>query len=350
MKNDKYHEDIHELERFRQSQGRPFPSPSRDPVTIKFILLYQIFMAVYDSFGSVDDMRIFVESLGDRKQSFLDLDWIGLDMNNQNYWKQMLIVIMSARPHNADKHSSYVTEFLTVSSCLKNRFFKIYRVQNAPNQEFVKKVLYQISIGTSPTLSLVGPNLNWISAIFTHPVMRELTFCCDGNLIAYIQNRKEEMYWMVLHPISAGEKLTLSVRQTYFQDEPSNKCSNVGCIPCQEGWKDMIDSQKMLSGGMILRNFFKNASNDPKKVTSSLSLLRELFKFINRNFEGYNSDSKVRQRIASKKSVIYDILVNMIGSTYQAQNQLLTEQVTSRSTPQMEQRISLDSIPAVGDE
>lgn len=312
LRADKYHENTHMLESQNQH----------------IILLDRIFMKIYDVFGSVDAMRSFVESQGDRNQRFGDLDWMKANKGSPAYWKNMLIVIMSTRDkpfRDLEPMRKIIREIPKLADSVNSRMFKIFAWENPKNRKFSEKLLTQIAIIYSSSI-VYEPSTSRknVFANFSHPAMLDLSNNCDGNIFMHIQKGRE-VVWIVNQPIAAGEKLFYSTGHPskgfyYTAASKQDKCNKPEiCIPCRKDWAKKFDIVEAGVDQYDFDIFYEDKSNDPTKVDSYLKHHDAICEFINKNCNGYDKSSAVRQLIGSKKIQLLSNL-EMIANVFPQKN------------------------------
>lgn len=266
-------------------------------------MVHKIFFGMYDAFRSVEMMRRFVETHGELNYSVFDLDW------KSNSQENLLLLIMSLS-EKADASKVFSKIISSSSQTMEHRLLtKIRRSQNAENGEFMDQVLDLIFtiFYREKQCFLSSFYDSCVFAILGHPATTAFLSSCDANAFLHVETHhgSKKIVFTVNQPISAGDMITVSgdLNDQYYQCRVgSHKCTKpkAHCPPCRDKWAYMLNPRKLyLDLGESIVDFFER--NNPKQVASVLKHRWEVCDFINQNFTDYYKDSKVREKIASKK-------------------------------------------------
>lgn len=122
-----------------------------------FLTIYRIFMKIHDAFGSVDEMRKFVESHnGKLNYHLFDFDW----SDEQEYQKNMLLLIMSKKIMDIEGiptdlkavSQGRIREFrrhidiLLKTGRISTSMLLAFIDPNQQNQNFLNKLIQQIYV------------------------------------------------------------------------------------------------------------------------------------------------------------------------------------------------------------
>lgn len=159
-------------------------------------------------------------------------------------------------------------------------------------------------------------------AVFNHPAEYLLNHSCDPNIKIHFDHQKR-MIWSVLLPIPAGGQIFRSYGPTYSLNIKNNCDFKESCVPCQEGWGVVFDTNRFHGEcRKSIREFFE--INDPQKLESLLKHKAEICDFINNNFEGYNADPEKRQLIVTMTQQL-KINLNVMGIPFPLFNPFFCE-------------------------
>lgn len=262
-------------------------------------------------FGSVAELKKFVNDHRDKDYNVFDFDWSEAD--DATRYKYMLLVFMDAKDNSEHSNSAKMKDFVAESYMKPDsKFMRMF--DDEENCDVIDELWRRVQCMWISLVAAHNPSYRTIS--MTHPGLKLLVNSCDPN-VCYHSNRKE-IVLTVIHPIKAGSEIRKSGQPFYRKRDLKCMSSHPqSCEPCQNGWTRELGAKINSDNTSNTLKFF--AQHDPKKLTSQLKYLKSCADFINKNFDGFHTDAMKRCLVATKMYELEGILFN-IGNPFPYSN------------------------------
>lgn len=272
---------------------------------------------IVDVFGSVDELRKFVDDHRDKNHTVFDFDWSVAD-DETRYKNMLLSMLIDSEPEPCNEGAEDLIFLKT-----DNKFKKLF--DDPKHIEFVNEMSTRLAVHKSFVQTPVNSSENVI-AMYTHPALKLLTGheTCDPNVVMHSNRRA--IIFTVLHPIKTGGSIASSPQPFYRSIKSlnmSSQCRNQeSCMPCKNNWTSQVDASDIhFDYEHNSFNFYMR--NDPKKLSTQLKQIKMCAEFINKNFEGFYANATKRRLIATKQLELENIL-HHIGNPFPISNSFLT--------------------------
>lgn len=295
---DPHHEMLHVLE----AKG----------FSLNLTFIAQVYLKMFDTFGSVNELRKFVESHRDKRYTVFDFDWSEDLMN----FKNIFLCILGIQ-YDEEEIKKQVRQ-LTGSDNLTKWLIKELKLNAAKtatllgdsseDRDFIEGILLKI-LNARKTLSWVSgsggesnENEDRLPGYYFHPAKAMLNYSCDTNIYQYYENRKR-IVWIITQPVKKDGQLFVENNHPYyshgrFMDGCPQKKT---CVPCLRGWAKDVNPDEVLMGmKRTIHNDIKKFTNYAKKYEGGIRLFKKICRDINQNYDNYENDSNVRRDIAAK--------------------------------------------------
>lgn len=244
-----------------------------------------------DIFGSVAEMRKFVDDHRGKKWTVFDLDWSGDDENNR--YKNMMLTMMDEEDDpKIDHHRPKILSPFFKST---SKFMRMY---DDPNDGALINELHQRMGNVWLNHSAIG-DVNCRILLSTHPAMNVLIQTCDPNVLPFIN--RQSIVFIALQPITAGSALRMS-KDAYTERSERKCCDRYPdeCVPCRndDWWNEALAVEIQMTSYFTVKNYFER--NDPKILSNQLSFLKSCADYVNKNFKHYYANAEKRKLIAAR--------------------------------------------------
>lgn len=285
------------------------------------LMAVKIFAEALDVFGSIAEMRKFVDDHKSKQMSVFDYDWTDT-IDSKTRFKNTFACVLGSVFHK--RYLKDLKQYKLVSKWLTNHLeddnkFKQQLLAELPKHlDFVEKLFITLNgamMEGSRRYNILFPDATYhnVCNLF-HPCMLLFNHSCDPNMVYQCVDSSKQMF-IVNRPLKAGSQLFMTVTSNEYYDRQSelildgrNICDfefTGTCMPCKFKWRASIDfkySFKMPTGIPFSyshpeRNLVKTADG---VVTAYDKHLQETCDYINENFEGYEQSDPVRKRIITK--------------------------------------------------
>lgn len=263
----------------------------------------RLLVHMVDVCGGIEEFKKFVEEHSDKDYNVFDFDWSECDEPTR-YKNMFLAMIDNSRTSEDGLSDRWEKCFSHLPD--DNKFAQMFvdSMHSKFSDEMFEKFqrhVYTASINVSEPKGTIQ--------LLTHAAMHLLVECCNPNVM--VHSNLKSIIFTVLRPIKAGSPIYSSLKPFYHweEDEPNKECRNPNtCLPCQNDWGRKAKGTT-LDAVLIGNEFYQH--NDSREISSLLEDLEINSKFINENYEGYDTDPAKRKLIATRMRQIEFILMNI---------------------------------------
>lgn len=264
--------------------------------------IFRFVAHMFDVFGSVAEMRKFVDEYRGKRHTLFDLDWSANDENI--YYKNMMLAMMDDDIPEVDhERPKSLSPYLRSDS----KFMKMF---DDPNDRAFVNELWRRIFNQCWTVKRSSSDINCHIAKYTHPAMKYLVHCCDPNTVVHANH--QSIIFTVLHPVKAGSAIRISTNP-YYHNMSARKCLNIhpeSCEPCKNDWSNQLPGIGNEARGFT---FLHYETNDSQKLSTHLEFLQKCSSFINKGFKGYPNKAMNRRIIASKMIAMDNVLDSIVN-------------------------------------